>query len=56
MAPALLAPESVSLPLRPVKPAIGVVPPQRVLYPLQVRGFEARVWGQSEALPLTSHH
>lgn len=46
---------AVSLPLRPVKPAIGVAPPQRVLHPLQVGGFEARRWGQKEVLPL-SHH
>ena len=43
---ALRVPECCLLPpLRPVKPAVGVAPPQRILHPLQVGGSGPRSMG-----------
>lgn len=48
---------AVSLPLRPVKPDLGVAPPWGVLHPLQVGGFVGwGEWGQKGVLPSVSRH
>lgn len=39
-------------PLRPVRPAVGVAPPQRILHPLQVGALGPEAWGQKGVL----HH